>query len=217
MREDRLSTRGYVLKNSWLIACERSGVVRRAFRDRGIEAWSCDLELADDGSPYHLQCDVREVLNDGWHGMIAHPVCRRLANSGRRWLINPPPRRTRIEMWRELVDGCQFYLTLRDAPIKKKAIENPVMHDFARTIINPGPRQVVQPWWFGDPTFKATGFELINLPPLIETNRLTPPEKGTKEHDEWSWVHRCPPGPDRERIRSETQPGIARAMAEQWG
>jgi hypothetical protein len=199
-----------------LIACESSGRVREAFRALGHDAWSCDLLPADDGSPYHIQADVRTVLRDGWDQMIAHPTCTRLTNSGVRWLHVPPPGRTQIEMWRELDEGAAFYCTLRDAPIPRKAIENPVFHKYARERIKPGFRQVVQPWWFGDPFFKATGLELINLPPLVPTNKLTPPAKGTPEHKAWSAVHRASPGPNRWKDRSRTFPGLASAMAAQW-
>ena len=75
----------------------------------------------------------------------------------------------------------------------------------------------MQPWWFGDPFFKATGFELVNLPELRPTNKLTPPKAGTPEHAAWSKIHRMPPGPDRAKLRSETFPGIAHAAADQWG
>ena len=159
-----------------LIACEFSGVVRRAFRALGHDAWSCDLLPAEDGSQYHIRADVRGILQgqpvplpdgDGywsrWDLMIAHPPCTRLANSGVRWLDKPPPGRTRDEMWAELHRAADFYRALRDAPIPRKAIENPVMHRHARALIGQMTRQVVQPWWFGDPFFKATGFELQTI------------------------------------------------------
>jgi len=149
--------------------------------------------------------------------MIAHPECKRLTNAGVRWLTKPPNGRTLEEMWEELREGAEFYNKLRDADIPKKCIENPVMHPYARKLIKPGYRQIVQPWWFGDKTFKATGLELIGLPDLVPTNKLTPPKVGTEEHKQWSWVHRLPPGPDRARLRSKTQPGLAKAMSEQWG
>jgi hypothetical protein len=120
-------------------------------------------------------------------------------------------------MWQELDEAAVFYKALRDAPVPRKAIENPIMHKYARKRINPGYRQVVQPWWFGDKAFKATGLELIGLPDLIPTNRLDPPKKGTEEHKEWSFIHRAPPGKDRWKLRSTTFQGIANAMAEQWG
>jgi hypothetical protein len=199
-----------------LIACECSGVIRSAFRKLGHEAWSCDIQPADDGSPFHIQDDVRNWLRADWELMIAHPECTRLTNAGVRWLIEPPEGFTLQEMWDDLKAGAEFYRTLRDAPIKRKAIENPVMHKHARELILPGPRQVVQPWFYGDPFFKATGLELYNLPPLRDTKRLIPPKKGTKEHKEWSAVHMASPGPNRAKERSRSFPGMAQAMAEQW-
>ena len=149
-----------------LIACEYSGRMRNAFRARGHEVWSCDLhELAEDGSPWHRMGDaVRIAYEGGWDLMVAHPPCTRLTNSGVRWLHAPPAGKTKAEMWEELEKAAEFYRKLRDAPIKRKAIENPVMHRYARERIQLGMRQVVQPWWFGEPEFKATGFELIGLP-----------------------------------------------------
>ena len=199
-----------------LIACEFSGVVRDAFRALGCDAVSCDLLPTERPGP-HIQGDVLEVLGDGWDLMIAHPTCRRLTNAGSRWLVVPPRDRTLAEKWAELEEASAFYRALRDAPIPRKAIENPVMHKHARARIQPGFRQIVQPWWFGEPYFKATGLELIGLPPLVPTLKLTPPRKGTAEHKAWSRVHREPPGPDREKNRSRSFPGMARAFADQWG
>lgn len=199
-----------------LVACEYSGRVRDAFLAMGHDAMSCDLLPTDVPGPHH-QGDVLEILDDGWDMMIAHPTCTRLTNSGVRWLHVPPKGRTLDEMWQELDEAAAFYRALRDAPIPMRAIENPVMHRYARERVNPGRRQVVQPWWFGDKAFKATGLELIGLPDLIPTNKLTPPKPGTDEHKEWSAIHRASPGPDRWKIRSTTFPGISHAMAAQWG
>lgn len=93
------------------------------------------------------------------------------------------------------------------------------MHKHAKArIVNYQPAtQTVQPWWFGDKAFKATGLYLKNLPPLVATNRLTPPRAGTDEHKRWSQVHRASPGPNRWKDRSRTYDGIADAMAAQWG
>jgi len=199
-----------------LVACEESAKVREAFRLMGHDAWSCDLqETRVPGN--HIKGDVIGILDDGWDLMIAHPVCTRLANSGVRWLHKPPKGKTKDEMWTELEDAARFYVTLRDAPIKKKAIENPIMHKYAKELIGEMKRQIVQPWWFGDPAFKGTGFELINLPELIPTNKLSPPAPGTDEHKLWSKCHRMPPSKDRAKMRSETYQGIADAMASQWG
>lgn len=201
-----------------LVACEYSGRVREAFRERGHDAISCDLLPSEDGSPHHYQGDVRDLLvTKEFDLMIAHPPCTRLTNSGVRWLHKPPPGRSLEDMWRELDEAVAFYKLLRDAPIPKKAIENPVMHKYARERIGSIRRQIVQPHWFGDKAFKATGFELIALPELIPTGRLLVPAPGTVDHKEWSWVHRMPPSPDRWKERSRTFQGIAKAMAAQWG
>ena len=172
-----------------LVACEFSGIVREAFAARGHEAMSCDL-LPTEISGWHHQGDVRDVLDDDWDLMVAHPPCTRLSNSGVQWLRKPPKGRTLVEMWRELFEGAGFYRLFRHAVIPRIAIENPVMHCHARELCGHGPRQMVQPWWFGDPQFKATGFELMGLPDLVPTNILTPPRKGTAEHKQWSKVHR---------------------------
>jgi hypothetical protein len=203
-----------------LIGCETSGVVRRAFAARGHDAWSCDLLPSEDRSNKHLICDVRDLLNDDWDLLaLFHPPCTRLCNSGVRWLSVPPPGRTRDDMWRELDEGAALFSACWNAPIERVAVENPVMHRHAKErIANYRPAvQTVQPWWFGDPFFKATGLYLRGLMPLRATNRLTPPAKGTAEHKAWSAVHRASPGPDRWKDRSRTFPGIADAMADQWG
>lgn len=199
-----------------LIACEESGTVRDAFLRRGYDAMSCDLLPTRSPGP-HYQGDVRDILGDGWDMMIAHPDCTRLTNAGVRWLKVPPPGKTLAQMWQALFEAAAFYRLVRDAPIPMKCIENPIMHCHARELIKPGPRQVIQPWNFGDPAFKATGLELIGLPKLVATNRLTPPATGTPEHRKWSVIHMASPGPNRKRDRSVTFPGIAEAMADQWG
>ncbi|PKB19624.1 hypothetical protein B0I00_1863 [Novosphingobium kunmingense] len=202
-----------------LVACEYSGIVRRAFTDRGFDAWSCDLLPAEDRSNRHITGDVRTVLHDGWDLLIvAHPPCTRLTNSGVRWLHTPPPGRTRADLWRELDEGAALFSALWNAPVDRVCAENPIMHRHARErIAGYALPQIVQPWWFGDPQFKATGLHLRGLPPLAPTNRLTPPATGTAEHRQWSRVHRMPPGPDRAKERSRFFPGIAAAMADQWG
>ena len=200
-----------------LVACEESQAVTIELRKLGHDAYSCDLKPCSGGYPeWHIQADVLTVLNNGWDMMIAHPVCTRLTNAGVRWLKVPPKGRTLPEMWQELKEAAAFYMALRDADIPLKAIENPIMHCYAKEIINPGKRQVVQPWWFGDEAFKGTGFELIGLPELEKTEELTPPKPGTEEHKKWSFIHRMPPGPKRAELRSKTFPGMAKAMAYQW-
>lgn len=203
-----------------LIGCEESGVVRDAFLARGYDAWSCDLKPDRRRSNRHIQGDIRDVLDDGWDLLaVMHPPCTRLCNSGVRWLSSPPPGRTLEEMWKELEEGAALFSDCWNADIPLIAVENPVMHKHAKALIrNFQPAaQTVQPWWFGDPAFKATGFYLKGLPPLVETDRLNPPKAGTPEHKAWSKIHLTPPGPKRAEIRSETFPGIANAMADQWG
>ena len=203
-----------------LIGCETSGVMRRAFAARGHEAWSCDLLPAEDGSNRHIRGDLRDHLADGWDMLVVcHPPCTRLCNSGVRWLHRPPARRTLAEMWAELDEGVALFTACWRAPVDRVAVENPVMHRHARDRMPPDlPRpQIVQPWWFGDPAFKATGFYLRGLPPLSHTSRLVPPKPGTADPKAWSAVHRAPPGPDRWRFRSRTFAGIAEAAAAQWG
>lgn len=203
-----------------LIGCETSGRVRREFLRLGHDAWSCDLLPSEDCSNRHIVGDVRDLLGDGWDLLaVFHPPCTRLCNSGVRWLHRPPAGRTLPEMWADLDQGAALFSAVWNAPVPRVAVENPVMHKYAKARIAnyAAPAQTVQPWWFGDPAFKATGLYLRGLPPLRPTRRLTPPRPGTDAHKAWSLVHRMPPGPERWKERSRTYPGIARAMAEQWG
>lgn len=194
-----------------LVACEYSGRVRDAFRAKGHDAWSCDILPCDGDSTYHIQGDVLNELQPGrWDMMIAHPPCTRLTNSGVRWLHER-------DLWDELDEAVRFYKALQKAPVEKTCIENPIMHKYAKERIGPIKRQVVQPHWFGEEMFKATGYELKNLPPLVRTHFLDEPKPGTEEHKRWSWVHRCPPGPNRWKIRSITPIAVCNAMADQWG
>jgi hypothetical protein len=205
-----------------LIGCETSGVMRRAFAARGHDVWSCDLLAAEDGSNRHIRGDIRDHLHDGWDMLaVMHPPCTRLCNSGVRWLHVPPPGRSAAEMQDELEAGAALFSDCWRAPIPRIAIENPVMHRHARALLPadlPKP-QIVQPWWFGEPFFKATGFYLRGLAPLTATNRLTPPRKAEEpdRHKAWSAIHRAPPGPDRWKFRSRSFTGIAEACADQWG
>ena len=203
-----------------LIGCETSGVMRRSFAARGHDVWSCDLLAAEDGSNRHIRGDVRDYLADGWDLLaVMHPPCTRLCNSGVRWLHVPSPGRTHSEMWAELDEGAALFSACWQAPVPRVAVENPIMHKHARERMPtdlPKP-QIVQPWWFGEPYFKATGFYLRGLPPLTATDKLVPPRPGTNAHKAWSAIHRAPPGPDRWKFRSRTFAGVAEACADQWG
>lgn len=203
-----------------LIGCETSGRVRNAFLRRGFDAWSCDLFPAEDGSNRHIRGDIRRIIHYGWDMMaVLHPPCTRLCNSGVRWLKTGTRLRTVEQLWADLDDGAALFSDCWNAPIPHVAVENPVMHHHAaQRIRNYQPAaQHVQPWWFGDPYFKSTGLYLRNLPPLVATNRLVPPKRGTPEYKQWSMVARMPPGPNRSTDRSRTFPGPANAMAQQWG
>lgn len=202
-----------------LIGCECSGIVRRAFLERGHDAWSVDLKRAEDGSNRHIIGDIRDYLHAGWDLLaVMHPPCTRLTNSGVRWLSVPPPGRTIAEMWAELDDGAALFSACWNAPIPKRAIENPVMHKHAKARIkNFRPHsQSVQPWQFGhdpagpDNIKKRTCFWLEGLPPLRATGTLD----GSTARDE---IHKASPGPDRAERRSRFFPGLATAMADQWG
>jgi hypothetical protein len=212
-----------------LIGCETSGVMRRAFSARGHDVWSCDLLPAEDGSNRHIMCDVRDLLDDGWDLLaVMHPPCTRLCRSGRRWMSGPgkwtPPKklpkgRTVEDLRAEFEEGVALFIACWRAPIERVAIENPEMNDLARDRMPsdlPRP-QMVQPFWFGEPAYKATGFYLRGLPQLSETNRLPEPERGSDDWKRWNAVHRTPPGPDRWKIRSRTYEGVAEACADQWG
>lgn len=207
-----------------LIACEFSGTVREAFLARGFDAWSCDLLPDERGSNRHIRGDVRDILGDGWDMLIvAHPPCTRLCNSGVRWLSVPPPGRTRDEMWRELDDGAALFSDCWSAPVARVAVENPVMHRHAKSRIRGyvAPAQSVQPWQYGEWETKRTCLWLRGLPPLVPTYPTIDAARAALGIPAGAMpvarVHRFPPGADRARERSRFFPGIAAAMADQWG
>jgi hypothetical protein len=197
-----------------LIACEYSGTVRDAFIRAGHNAISCDILPTEAPGPHH-QGDVREYLTRSstplFDLLIAHPPCTRLTNAGVRWLGER-------NLWEEMRQGAAFFNWFQGPflNIERRAIENPIMHRYARELCGDW-TQTIQPWQFGEPQFKRTCLWLQNLPPLVPTLVLDPPKAGTDEHKAWSKVHRCPPGVDRAKIRSAFFPGIADAMAAQWG
>lgn len=197
---------------TWAVMCECSGTIRDALLARGIDAVSIDLKPTRKPGP-HIQGDALEQLSRRWAGVIAHPVCRVLTNAGAKHLYIGGRKENGREpgRWADLDKAAAFYAAFRRANAPKIAIENPVMHRHAAYLIGNPRRQIVQPWWFGDEAFKATGWELHGLPALRATNRLT------EEHKRWSFIHRMPPGPDREEKRSVSFPGMASAIAEQWG
>ena len=195
-----------------LIGCECSGAVRRAFRALGHNAWSCDLLPADDGGQ-HMQGDVLDVLELGWDLAIFHPPCTYLSVSGIHWNNRIPGRAALTD------EALAFVRTLLDAPIPRVALENPV------GVISTHVRkadQYIQPWQFGDPYAKKTGLWLRGLPPLRPTNVLAPERQQSNGAPRWrnqtaSGQNVLGPSEDRAKLRSETYPGIAAAMAAQWG
>ncbi len=203
-----------------LIGCETSGIVRDAFLAQGHDAWSCDLLPADTPTNRHIQDDIRNVMDWGWDLMaVMHPPCTRLCNSGVRWLKEPPKGKTLDQMWTELDEGAALFSACWNAQhIPCRAIENPVMHKHAKERIEnyQPPAQSVQPWQFAsdpdspDNERKRTCFWLHNLPKLKPTGILD----GKCSRDS---VHKAPPGLDRWKIRSKFFPGMAAAMALQWG
>lgn len=212
-----------------LIGCETSGIARRAFAAVGHDVWSCDIESSEDGSNRHIVCDIRDgILDEGWDLLaVMHPPCTRLCRSGRRWMSGPgkwtPPKklprgRTWDDLRAEFELGVDVFTTCWNAPIERIAIENPEMNDLARDRMPrglPAPK-IVQPFFFGDPAYKATGWYLRGLPPLVETERLAEPERDTLEWKAWNKVHRMPPGPERTKLRSRSFPGMMHAAAMQW-
>ena len=182
-----------------LVACEYSGIVRDAFASKGHDAWSCDI-LPTESPGNHFQGDVLEHLDKGWDLMIAHPPCTHLAVSGARWFKYKQ---------KEQIEALDFVKKLLDAPINKIALENPV------SIISSKirkPDQIVQPYFFGDTFTKTTCLWLKNLPKLKISNFVDKGEfviHGGKKIAKWY--------SNRERNRDKTFPGMAKAMADQWG
>ena len=213
-----------------LIGCETSGIARRAFAAMGHDVWSCDTQPAEDRSNRHIVCDIRDgILQEGWDLLaVMHPPCTRLCRSGRRWMSGPgkwtPPKklprgRSWAEMRAEFALGVDVFISCWTAPIARIAIENPAMNDLARDAMPadlPAPH-IVQPFWFGEPAYKATGWYLRGLPPLRATDRLPEPQRHSDAWRRWNRIHRMPPGPDRARLRSRSFPGMMQAAAAQWG
>lgn len=184
-----------------LICCEFSGEVRDAFTANGHNAWSCDL-LPSERGPQHIQADLRSVIEwNSWDFIGFHTDCTFMCNSGVRWLSTDQSRWGKLELACEL-----FNLCLRHPA--KGYLENPIPHRHAVERIDRNYDQTIQPWQFGHPETKRSCLWLKGVPPLVPTNIVEGRE---------ARVHRMPPGPNRWKDRSRTLPGIASAMAKQWG
>jgi len=202
-----------------LVAYEESGIITSALRDRGIEAYSNDIQDTRGNPDWHIKGDAMEVIfSREWGGIICHKVCTYLANSGAKHLYNDCKKENGInlERWEKMLfDAKEFRYVLDNAPTKFLAMENPIIHCHAKAIIGPQ-TQCVQPWWFGTKEIKATCWWLRGLPSLVKTNDVGPVPKDVAERRKWAKVHQCPPGPLRQRIRSETDRNHAEAIADQW-
>lgn len=195
-----------------LIACEESQVVCIAFRNKGHEAYSCDILPCSGGHPeWHIQDDVLKHLNDGWDIMIAFPPCTHLACSGAAWFEQKRKDGRQQE-------GINFFMEFTKTNIPKVAIENPVgimSSNFRK------PDQIIQPWMFGDSFSKSTCLWLFGLPILLPTQIVDKGdyiqyESGRRMPKWYANAYKCKPD-ERAKLRSKTFPGIAEAMATQWG
>jgi hypothetical protein len=195
-----------------LVAFERSGVVREAFRARGHDAWSCDLVEAEDGSFFHYIMNAYEVSwwPQHWDLVIAHPPCQYLANSGVRWLKDNPRRKYLME------EAAGWFWNLLQLPTKY-CIENPVPHKYAVEIMGRKYDQTIQPYQFGHPESKRTCLWLKGLPRLRATKILERPPCGYWDNQTPSGQNKLGPSDERSQMRARTYTGIAKAMAEQWG
>lgn len=212
-----------------LIACEHSGVIRDAFKARGHNAWSCDLKPSDTPGQ-HIEGDVFGVLDEGWDMMIAHPPCTYLAVSGAQWYYHPEDKHLPTHQRRphprypdrvlDREDAIAFFMALYQADIPRVCIENPVG---TMSTVFRKPDQIVQPYMFGDPATKTTCLWLRNLPLLEPTEVVDKGERVTfksgKSHPKWyaDALAKAKTKEERQTLRSITFPGMARAMAQQWG
>ncbi len=200
-----------------LIACEESQAVCKEFRKLGHEAYSCDILPCSGGHPeWHIQDDVLKHLNEGWDLIIAHPTCTYLTNAAARHLY--PKKVLNKERYKKGLEAKEFFMKLYNAPCKKVVVENPT----PSKIFNlPKYTQVIHPYYFGDMFMKRTCLWIKGLPLLKHPNpsTLKKPEpiyvmsNGKKAH----FVDAMGGGKNRAKNRSKTFPGIAKAMAEQWG
>ena len=200
-----------------LVACEESQAIANEFRKRGFQAYSCDIEPCSGGHPeYHLQGDALEViLERDWDCIIAHPPCTHLCASGARWFNNPATPNKPMQQKKAI----SFFLAFTDLKCEHVAIENPIG---IMSRIYRKPNQIVQPYWFGDHARKSTCWWLKGLPNLVADNLVDEGESftwgdGKNRQPKWYRDAWNLPPKERAKMRSKTFPGMARAIAEQWG
>lgn len=218
-----------------LVACEESQRACIAFREKGYEAYSCDIQECSGGRPeWHIMGDVLPILNgntkfitqDGtlheisgkWDMIIAHPPCTYLTVTGNRWFNIEKYGKKAIKRYEQRKEAVQFFFRIVKANCDKIAIENPIG---IMSTVWEKPTQIIQPFMFGEPFEKRTCLWLKNLPNLKPTKIVTPPERikfdSGKTMPAWYAKLWHLPKEERERERSKTFIGIAHAMAEQWG
>jgi hypothetical protein len=173
---------------------------------------------------HHWQGDVRDILDDHWDLLVAHPPCTYLSNSGAKHLYLGKTKADKIalgykkdpERWRNMQEAADFFNLLWSADVEHIAVENPVMHGHGIERVGGRATQFVQPWMFGHLETKRTGFRLKNLPPLTPTNNVHEEFKSLPKSQTHK-VHLMSPGPNRWKERSRTYQGVGDAMAAQWG
>lgn len=216
-----------------LIACEESQAVCKAFREQGHEAYSCDIIEPSGGHPeWHILGDALEALKGGqittmdgathdvskWDLLIAHPPCTYLSAAGNRWFNVERYGEKAVERANNRDKAAWFFMQFINADIDRIAVENPIG---AMSTRYKKPTQIIQPYWFGDPERKSTCLWLKGLPELTPTDIVEPNiiyyQNGNGTDSPWHMETMKLPAKERAKARSKTFPGIAKAMAEQWG
>ena len=218
-----------------LVACEESQVVCKAFREKDHNAFSCDIIDCSGGhSEWHIKQDVLPLLNgrckfttcdgelhsisDKWDLIIAHPPCTYLTVTGNRWFNVERYGEKAIQRQKDRKEAIKFFMKIANADCEKIIIENPVG---VMSTVWRKPEQIIQPYMFGDSAEKKTCLWLKGVEPLKATNEVEPPKRvkfdSGKTMPKWYADLWHLPREERSRLRSQTFPGFAKAMAEQWG
>lgn len=202
-----------------LVACEESQAVTKEFRKIGVEAYSCDMQLCSGGHPeWHIRGDATKVIWQGWDMIIAFPPCTYLTTTGNRWFNVEEYGHEALDRFEKRQKAIEFFMTFAKAPCPRVVIENPVgvMSSEWRK-----PDQTIHPWQFGDPCEKRTCLWLRGVPKLKPTKIVSPPPRRTYSSGRSlpTWYSKSFNLPKKQRamMRSKTFPGIAEAMATQWG
>lgn len=216
-----------------LVACEESQTVCKAFRAKGYEAYSCDIIEPSGGHPeWHIHGDAIEALKGGvittmdgqaheidkWDMLIAHPPCTYLTVTGNRWFDISRYGEKAVQRYQDREEAAHFFMQFVNCNIPKVAIENPIGY---MSTAYQKPTQIIHPYMFGDPARKATCLWLKGLPKLIPTDVVEPEiihyKNGNGTDSPWHMETMKLSPKERAKARSKTFPGIAKAMAEQWG